>query len=169
MSFFRRYMILMLAMVACPFHLALSQQKEVPKERKKEPVSPLIRPQPVREEDSTAKQRDQRNILNEIQNGISKGDAAILSPHFGSQVYISLKGSEGSYYSANQALFVLQNFFSLHRPISFAFSTRGESDEIPFATGRGYFNARGVRESVQIYVSLTQYEGRWVVAEFNVY
>lgn len=166
---FRRYLILLLVMVACPFYLALSQKKELPKERKKEPVSPLIRPLPLREEDSTAKQRVQTKILDEIQNGISKGDAAIFSPHFGSQVYISLKGSEGSYYSANQALYVLQNFFSSHRPISFAFSTQGEAEEIPFATGRGYFNARGVRESVQIYVSLTQHDGRWVVAEFNVY
>ena len=169
MRSYRSYVIMLFAVVVCPFHLATGQQKELPKEKKKEPVSPLIRPQPLRDEKSTEKQTDQRKILDEIQNGISKGDAALFSRHFGSQVYISLKGSEGGYYSANQALYVLQNFFSSHRPISFAFSTHGEADETPFATGRGHLNARGVRESVQVYVSLTQHNGRWVVAEFNVY
>ena len=111
----------------------------------------------------------QRKILEDIQAGIAKGDASLFADHLGQQVYLSLKGSEGGYYSGNQALYVLQGFFSVHRLISFAFSTRGEAANSPFATGRGFFTVRGLHESAQVYVSLTRSEGRWVVAEFNIY
>ena len=161
--------ILVLVVAAFSIHFTQGQQKEFPKERKKDLLAPLVRPQPSQEVDSAAQERVQRRILNQVQSGISKGDASLFAHHLGPQVYLSLKGAEGGYYSANQAFYVLQNFFSTHRPASFTFSTHGEIEENPFATGRGYFSVRGVRESVQVYVSLTQYQGRWVVAEFNVY
>jgi hypothetical protein len=146
-----------------------SQEKDSQKERKKEVISPLIPLKPGREAEPTTARVLQTQVLGEIQDAISRGEMRILAQYLGPQVYLSLKGSEAGYYSANQALFVLQNYFSVHRPISFSFSTQGEVEDNPFATGRGYLNMRGIRESVQVYVSLVRHNGRWVVSEFNVY
>jgi hypothetical protein len=155
--------------VACPLAVTLCQEKSQLKRAKKDSLLHFLRPESSKETEVSAQKIAQRQILGEIQAGIAKGDASLFADHLGPQVYLSLKGSEGGYYSANQALYVLEGFFSVHRPISFAFSTQGEVEDSPFATGRGFFTAKGLRESAQVYVSLTRSEGRWVVAEFNIY
>jgi len=155
--------------VACPLSATLSQEKKELKQAKKDSLLLLARPESSKETEVSTQKIVQRQILTEIQAGIAKGDARLFADHLGPQVYMSLKGTEGGYYSANQALYVLQSFLSIHRPISFTFSTQGEQEDNPFATGRGFFIAKGLRESAQVYVSLTRSDGRWVVVEFNVY
>lgn len=155
--------------VACFLAVTVGQEKSQLKRPKKDSLLPPHRPEPSKESEVYTQKTAQKQILAEIQAGIAKGDASLFADHLGPQVYMSLKGSEGGYYSANQALFVLQDFFAVHRPTSFAFSTQGEIEESPFATGRGFFTAKGLRESAQVYVSLTRSEGRWVVAELNIY
>lgn len=155
--------------VVCPFAVNLSQKKSELKRARKDSLLHLLRPESSNKTEVSTQKTAQRQILVEIQAGIAKGDASLFADHLGPQVYMSLKGSEGGYYSANQALYVLQSFLSLHRPISFSFSTQGEIEDSPFATGRGFFTVKGLRESAQVYVSLTRSAGRWVVAEFNIY
>ena len=163
-----RFLVVLIA-AASSLELLLGQQRPLPKERKKEFVSPpTSRDKPVRS-DSVFQDAVHTRILKEIQAGISEGDGELLARHLGAQVYLSLKSSEGGYYSANQALYILQNFFLLHKPISFTFSTYGDIEANPFATGRGTFNAQGMRESLQLYVSLSRQNGRWVISEFNAY
>jgi hypothetical protein len=166
-TIFRASSILVVA--TCFLALTVGQQKSQLKGTKKDSVLQLLRTESSKETEVSTQKIVQRQILTEIQAGIAKGDASLFADHLGPQVFLSLKGAEGGYYSANQALYVLQGFFSVHRPISFAFSTQGEVEDSPFATGRGFFTAKGQRESAQVYVSLTRSEGRWVVAEFNIY
>jgi hypothetical protein len=154
---------------SCSLGVTLAQEKIQLKGAKKDSLLDFFRPESSGETAVSTQKIAQRQVLSEIQAGIAKGDATLFADHLGAQVYLSLKGAEGGYYSANQALYVLQGFFSVHRPISFAFSTQGEIEDSPFATGRGFFTAKGLRESAQVYVSLTRSEGRWVVAEFNIY
>jgi hypothetical protein len=158
-----------LVAVACLLSFAQSQEKNELKRGKKDSLLPEIRSESRRDTQIPTQKSAQRQILAEIQAGIAKGDVGVFAKHLGTQVYMSLKDSERGYFSANQALYVLQDFFSVHRPISFTFSTQGEIEDSPFATGRGFFIARGLRESAQVYVSLARSEGRWVVAEFNIY
>jgi hypothetical protein len=155
--------------VACSLAVTLGQEKSQLERAKKDSLLHFLRPESSKETEVSTQKTAQRQILAEIQVGIGQGDASLFADHLGPQVYMSLKGSEAGYYSANQALYVLQGFFSVHRPISFTFSTQGEVEDSPFATGRGLFTAKGLRESAQVYVSLTRSEGRWVVAEFNIY
>jgi hypothetical protein len=163
-----RAFVILLAFL-CPLSVVLGQEKGELKKLKKDSLLPTVRPERPADTEQPTQKTAQNRILDEIQAGISKGDAGLFAKYLGPQVYISLKGAEGGYYSANQAIYVLQNFFSLHQPVSFSFTTKGETEETPFATGRGYFSVRGLGESAQVYVSLTRHEGQWVVAEFNVY
>jgi hypothetical protein len=167
LSFLRTFVVLLA--VSCTLSVALGQEKEELKKLKKDSLPPGVQHERSAERQLPTQRTAQNRILDEIQAGIARGDAGLFAKYLGPQVYISLKGSEGGYYSANQAMYVLQDFFSLHQPVSFSFTTKGETEETPFATGRGYFSVRGLGESAQVYVSLTRHEGQWVVAEFNVY
>jgi hypothetical protein len=108
-------------------------------------------------------------VFQAMQKGISDGELDALTRYFAKHIYLNVRGVESGYYSANQAQIVLQNFFSSHKPLSFSFTTYGESGGAPYATGRGSFNVRGSREFIQVYIALTRHKDTWVVSQFNIY
>ena len=110
-----------------------------------------------------------RDVFDDVQRGISQGNVAIFSPHIHSQVRVTLHGGETGLYSANQAYYLLQNFLRDRKPVSFAFTTFGESESTPYATGNAAFAFRGVRQHAQIYVALAPEGGRWVITLINIY
>jgi len=110
-----------------------------------------------------------RWVFDDIQRGISQGNVAKFSPHLHSQVRVTLHGGETGLYSANQAYYLLENFFRERTPVNFRFTTFGESDSTPFATGSAAFTYQGVRQHVQIYVALAPEGGRWVITHINIY
>lgn len=162
-------LLLLLLVVSFPLNWLEGQQKISPKERKRELISPVVPGSLPREVDISSHESLPKQILREIEAIIQKGDGESFARYLGPEVFLSLKSSEGRYFTANQALYVLRNFFTTHKPITFAFSTYGEIEGSPYATGRGYFSTRGVRESFQVYVSLVMRGGRWVISEFNAY
>ena len=110
-----------------------------------------------------------REVFDDVQRGISEGNVAIFSPHLHGQVRVTLHGGETGLYSANQAYYLLQNFLHDRVPVSFAFTTYGESDSTPYGTGNAGFTFRGVRQHAQIYVALASEGGRWVITHINIY
>lgn len=108
-------------------------------------------------------------IFRAVERGVFEGNVGTFSKYFGFQVYVSLPGGENGYYSANQAYYILQNYFGGRRPQSFRFSTYGESDSVPYATGAGRFEVRGSVETVQVYVSVSNLNKKWVLSQVNIY
>lgn len=117
----------------------------------------------------TAPQRDFRVVFEEIQDGFERGNVALFSAHLASQVQVNLKGEESGYYSANHAHYVLENYFKTRKVLSFEFTSVGENDTAPYGIGRAVFGSKGNREVLQVYVSLMKANGRWAVAEINIY
>lgn len=115
------------------------------------------------------KQGDVKSIFKKIEESISKSTLTSSPAFFGSQVSVNISGGENGYFSANQVVSVLQNYFSSRKAVSFSFSRLNEQDSTPYATGRFTFITKGNKESVQIYVSLTLQESKWVVSQFNIY
>jgi hypothetical protein len=74
-------------------------------------------------------------ILEEIEMGISKTKLSAISPHLSSHIYISFLNGVSSYYSSNQAYYVLENFFKEYNVISFKFDSFNFNTVIPFAKG----------------------------------
>ncbi len=109
------------------------------------------------------------SIFENVQSSIVNDRVQSISVNFSGQVYISLQGTDGGYYSANQGAIILQNFFDSHRVIHFRLSTINSTQDLPYATGAGTFIYRGKRESLQIYVGLTKSNSRWVISQFNIY
>ncbi len=108
-------------------------------------------------------------VFQSVQRGIVDGDIEELTRNFGRHIYLNIRSIESGYYSANQAQFVVQNFFNTNKILSFSFTTYGESGGAPYATGRGSINVKGNREYIQIYVSLMKQKDRWVISQFNIY
>ena len=112
---------------------------------------------------------DYRRVFTSVQEGISSGSVGPFSQHMAQQVYVNLRGGESGYYSANEAYYLLENYFKSRRPVKFNFSTVGESESNPYATGSVGFNLKGSRVYAQVYVSLSFVGNRWVISQINIY
>ena len=110
-----------------------------------------------------------REVFDDVQLGISQANVAIFSHHLHSQIRVTLHGGETGLYSANQTYYLLQNFLRDRKPVSFAFTTYGQSESTPYGTGNAAFTFRGIRQHAQIYVALAPEGGRWVITLINIY
>lgn len=127
----------------------------------------------VRTETPPVKQDSQagevRSMFKSVEIALIAGDVKSLSPLLAKQVSITIQGSESGFFSSAQALTILKNFFSSRKPTQFSFSRMNDTVQHPYATGRLDFIHRGSRESVQVYISLTQQDSAWVISQFNIY
>jgi hypothetical protein len=108
-------------------------------------------------------------IFDDIQAAVKSGDLNPLSPDLARQVYLNLPGVEGGFFSENQALYILKDYFKSRRVLSFRLSTVSTVEGTPYATGGGTYLQRGVQELLQVYVALKKSGDRWVIAQFSVY
>jgi len=108
-------------------------------------------------------------LIESIRQGILSGEIQKFSGSFAHQVYITLRGKEGGYFSSNQALCILQNYFSGRRAVNFRFTTVRTNAVMPYATGGGTFLMKGNTEILQVYVAFASIDGQWVITQCNVY
>lgn len=109
------------------------------------------------------------SIFADVQRGILQGNVGLFTQYFSPQIYLNVQNIGDGYYSSNQASSLLENFFNMRRTLNFKLSTYVTDVTMPYATGGGLFVYRGSRETLQVYVSLVKHQGRWVIAQFNVY
>jgi hypothetical protein len=108
-------------------------------------------------------------VFHTIETGIKNCTVEDFDKDIGAMVTIDIGSDEPRYFSKNQAASVLSGYFSGRRPVSFEFSRIHEKGGAPYATGRFVYIQKGNQESVQVYVSLTRQESRWVINQFNIY
>ena len=108
-------------------------------------------------------------VFRKIEKGIRTCAVNEFDKDFSNIVSIAIGSGERCYFSTNQAISVLTGYFSGLRSVSFDFSSIHEESSTPYATGRLVYVQRGIKESAQVYVSLTRQESRWVVNQFNIY
>ena len=109
------------------------------------------------------------SVFQHIENGIKKSTVEEFDNELGALISIAIGSGERGYFSKNQAASVLSGYFSGRRPVSFEFSRIHEKGAAPYATGRFVYVQKGNQESVQVYVSLTRQDSRWVISQFNIY
>ncbi|MBI1806276.1 MAG: DUF4783 domain-containing protein [Ignavibacteria bacterium] len=108
-------------------------------------------------------------LFDEIEKGLIAGDVRAISKYFGREVFLNLRGTESGYFSANQAFYILQNYFSARHTVHFKFTTFDQTESSPYATGGGSFMVKGKLETLQVYVALARRHERWVITQFNAY
>lgn len=110
-----------------------------------------------------------REVFSAVEQGLAAGNVEPVSAHLDSRVYMQLRGSEGGYHSSTQAYYILSAFLKARKPVSVSFTTYGETDGAPYATGAASFITRGMREDLQVYVALHLSGDRWVITHLNMY
>jgi hypothetical protein len=108
-------------------------------------------------------------VFHRIEDGIHKSTVEEIEKDLAALVSIAIGTGQRGYFSKNQAVSILSGYFSGRRPVSFDFSRIHEQGTVPYATGRFVYVQKGNQESVQIYVSLTKQDSRWVISQFNIY
>jgi hypothetical protein len=118
---------------------------------------------------STARQSPITDIVKKVEFGLQSNSIENIKDELGEIVSITISSGEQGYFSANQALSVLANYFSERRLNSIKFSTIYEKGTVPYATGRFVYMQKGIRKSAQVYISLTRQDSLWVISQFNIY
>lgn len=109
------------------------------------------------------------SMLASIESALRASSPGSLRSMFADRIAMNIRGLESGTYSVNQAISILEQYFSSRNALSFSFSRKDFSGVQPFATGRLAYNKRGARESAQVYVAFVKQETHWVVSEFNLY
>ncbi len=118
--------------------------------------------------DSNQRQTVTKNIFDEIESGISIGKASSISAYLSSQTYLSLTNGISGYYSSNQAYYILEDFFKIHRVISFKLQNVKTDENLPYATGIYYFDHRGRRGTARVYISLNKSGSNWKISQLTI-
>lgn len=108
-------------------------------------------------------------VFKSVQEGILANNISLFSSRLASQVYVNLRGGESGYYSDNQVHYVLGNYLRSRKLSNFEFTTVGQSESNPYATGSAVFIVKGTREVAQVYVSLSYVGERWAITQINIY
>ena len=116
-----------------------------------------------------AVQSDHQRVFDNVRTGLNAGSVGTFSDMLGPQVNVDLRGGESGYFSAGQAYYVLERYMQANRITNLSFTTMQESAGVPFATGRTTIIKKGMNEPAQVYVSLSQVGGRWVISQIKIY
>jgi hypothetical protein len=114
-------------------------------------------------------QKEYSDIFALVERGLSEANVGVFSRYFSHQVYVSLPSGERGYFSSNQAHAILQNYVGSRQSQSVRFTTFGEAENIPYATGPGRFVTRSGVETVQIYVALARIGEQWMLSHVSIY
>ncbi len=110
-----------------------------------------------------------REVFSEIERGLSAGNVNSFSGVFAPEVQVNLRGGESGYFSSHQAYYLLDTYLRSRRLANLSFTTIGESEVNPYATGGANLLYRGSKDYVQVYVALSLAGGRWVISRINIY
>lgn len=108
-------------------------------------------------------------IISEIEQAVQNNSAEKLSHYFTKKISLSLRGTESGMFSANQAHYIIRDFFSKQKLTNFRFTSKGTSGDDLYATGGGALFIRGKREVVQVYIGFLKSGSSYLISQFNIY
>ena len=124
-------------------------------------------------QDYLNKRNNERNsiamqtVFAQVEAAINSGNARAVAQFLTPQSYLSLSGSVSGYYSANQAYYILDDFFRIRQSIQFKFDNV-TTENNPYGTGTFSYNFKGRRESTQIFVSLSRIGNNWKISQISI-
>jgi hypothetical protein len=109
-----------------------------------------------------------RRLLVRVGEAIASGDSRSISAQLNAKVFLTLFTGESGYYSAEQATYILRNFFQAHIAVSFSFHNTNVTGESAFGVGTLTFTKRGQRGSAQVFISLAAGKQSWRITQITV-
>ena len=117
---------------------------------------------------TNSKTKTQNLIFSDIETGILSNDVQKIAKYFSAQPYISLLNGVNGYYSSNQAYYILEDFFSSFKVVSFEMSETKIEDAVSFGKGEYYFEKKGKREVAHLYITLSKSGSRWYISQISI-
>ena len=107
-------------------------------------------------------------IFNDVESSILTNDIKLISKYFSPQPYISLVNGVNGYYSANQTYYILEDFLSNYRVVSFKIAETKTEGTISHGRGDYFFEKKGKREVAHLYVTLTKSGNKWQITQISI-
>lgn len=107
-------------------------------------------------------------VFARIEEGFSLGEAEKFSEYLGSQTYASMANGISGYYSANQFFYILQNYFSIYKPINFRIVNSNSKSDNPYASGYYKYESKGIRGTAMVFVSLKLFGSHWKISQITI-
>lgn len=117
---------------------------------------------------SDSKVKSQTLIFNDIESGILTNDVKKISKYFSPQLYISLINGVNGYYSSNQAYYILEDFFTTYKVVSFKIGETKNEESVCYGKGDYYFEKKGKREVAHLYVTLSKSGSKWHITQISI-
>jgi len=117
---------------------------------------------------SDTKIKTQTIIFNNLESGILTNDVKKISKYFSPQPYISLINGVNGYYSSNQAYYILEDFFTTYKVVSFKISETKNEESVSYGKGDYYFEKKGKREVAHLYVTLSKSGSKWHITQISI-
>jgi len=117
---------------------------------------------------SDTKVKTQTIIFNNLESGILTNDVKKISKYFSPQPYISLINGVNGYYSSNQAYYILEDFFTIYKVVSFKISETKNEESVSYGKGDYYFEKKGKREVAHLYVTLSKSGSKWHITQISI-
>lgn len=112
--------------------------------------------------------KTQTIIFNNLESGILTNDVKKISKYFSPQPYISLINGVNGYYSSNQAYYILEDFFTTYKVVSFKISETKNEESVSYGKGDYYFEKKGKREVAHLYVTLSKSGSKWHITQISI-
>ena len=117
---------------------------------------------------SDSKVNTQIIIFNDIESGILTNDVKKISKYLSPQPYISLINGVNGYYSSNQAYYILEDFFTIYKVVSFKLSEMKNDESVSYGKGDYYFEKKGKREVAHLYVTISKSGSKWHITQISI-
>lgn len=117
---------------------------------------------------SDTKVKTQTIIFNNLESGILTNDVKKISKYFSPQPYISLINGVNGYYSSNQAYYILEDFFTTYKVVSFKIGETKNEESVSYGKGDYYFEKKGKREVAHLYVTLSKSGSKWHITQISI-
>lgn len=118
--------------------------------------------------DKSLKNQNEAEIFHDLEDNIREGNIVGISKYFGQQTYFSLSNGISGYYSANQAYYVLEDFFKLYKVTSFKFDHIKTDKNSSYATGKYGYDNKGKRSVAQVYISVKKVGNNWNITQLTI-
>ncbi len=111
---------------------------------------------------------DVNKIFIHIEDGLNNNAVDKFAGYFSEKNFISLKNGNSGYFSANQSYYVIKDFLSIYKPISFKLTNIVTDSTNPFASGILRYNNNGIRGASVVFISLQLINNQWRISQITI-
>lgn len=115
-----------------------------------------------------SKARDINKLLIKIEEGLGTASVDKFSGYFNTRNYLSLTNGSSGYFSSNQAYYIIKDYLSIYKPISFKFTSSVLDTNSPFAAGNLKYNNNGIRGSATVFVTFQMIDNQWKISQITI-